>query len=76
MTPVLDGGGGKNSIFARGLLEVLNSLSGNFAATSLFERLQKVVMADAMAIGHEQVPTYAALNEAGHIGPDFVFYAN
>ena len=76
LTPVLDGGGGENSLFARAFLESLTSLDGNFSATTLFDKLQKTVVPDALSKGVEQTPTFASLTAAGHIGPDFVFYAN
>lgn len=76
LTPVIDGGGGEHSLFARGLLESLTTLSGAFSATTLFAKIQATVVPDALSKGVEQAPTFSALTEAGHIGPDFVFFAN
>ena len=75
LTPVMDGGGGNHSVFARGLLEVFATETGIFSSTALFGKLQRIVTDDALSNNVTQTPTISALNQAGHIGPDFVFYS-
>ena len=76
LEPVLDGGGGNHSVFARGLIEILLSSEGSITATNIYSKLSEVVVRDAQQLGVQQVPTMAALNQAGHLGPDYVFYQN
>lgn len=76
LEPVLDGGGGKNSVFARALIEVLKKVEDTATATSLFSTLSPMVIEDSISLGYEQQPTIAGLNQAGHLGPDYVFTRN
>ena len=74
LEPVLDGGGGDHSVFARGLIEILLSSEESITATNIYSKLSELVVRDAQQLGVQQVPTMAALNQAGHLGPDYVFY--
>ena len=76
LEPVLDGGGGKNSIFARALIEALLNINDTVSATSLFSEISPIVIEDSSSLGFKQVPTIAGLNQAGHLGPDYVFLKN
>lgn len=68
--PVLDGGGGGHSIFARKFLEVLNySKESVFSAAALHKKVK------AMVSHVKQVPQYHLLDEDDDSG-DFVFVAN
>ena len=74
--PVLDGGGGHQSIFSRALLASLIGMSKPFTATELYTDFNKEVVKDAARFGVEQTPIMSSLNQAGHLGPDYVFYYN
>ena len=65
--PVMDGGGGKNSIFAKALLTVLRDNQSVIDGTALFEALKRRVV-----LGSEQTPRYADIRQAEHDGGDFL----
>ncbi len=67
--PVLDGGGGGHSVFARALLTSLRANRRILDGTSLFQRIREQVSLDAA-----QMPTFGNIRRAGHeVGGDFVF---
>ena len=72
--PVLDGGGGKHSVFARALIEVLLETRSPLTSTELYTRVSQIVVKESQSLGSTQVPTMAALTQAGHLGPDYVFH--
>ena len=72
--PVLDGGGGNHSVFARGLIEVLSTNVDTITATDLYNQTSRLVVNDALNLGVKQTPTIASLNSAGHVGPDVVIF--
>lgn len=74
LEPVLDGGGGNHSLFARNLIQTLNYNSGFITSSRLFSDLSASVLEDALQMGVQQTPIIAGLSEAGHLGPDFVFF--
>ena len=55
---------------------LLHVLKRETVRTRLYSRLSEIVVRDAQKLGVQQVPTIAALNQAGHLGPDYVFYKN
>ena len=68
--PVSDEGGGKNSVFARALLDALARMDGPvFTAEELFHRHIRERVAGNAA----QTPEYNILRNSGHDGGDFVF---
>ena len=74
LEPVLDGGGGQHSVFARAFIETLIAADEANTATEIYSLLSKVVVEESSSLGAQQVPTIAALNRAGHLGPDFIFF--
>ena len=72
--PVLDGGGGGNSVFARALISSLHGNTEPLTATELYSEFAAGVVEDSDKLGSQQTPLIANLNQAGHIGPDFVFF--
>jgi len=66
--PVADDGGGKHSVFAKALLDVLSSNDQAMDAQSLFAPVLRKVVLNA-----EQTPLYADIRLAGHDDGDFVF---
>ncbi|MDC0457449.1 caspase family protein [Alphaproteobacteria bacterium] len=71
--PVLDGGGGENSIFASALSSELTAFNEPFTASSLFLKLQKRVIKESMAYGNQQNPVIMDIPKSGHENFDFVF---
>nr|NIW24006.1 hypothetical protein [Gammaproteobacteria bacterium] len=56
--PVLDGGGGDHSVFARAFLDVLTTNEGIISAHTIFERLAGKVMFLAEKQNFEQAPEF------------------
>lgn len=68
LEPVVDGGGGNHSVFAKAVLDALRSNRGRMKGTELALQIRRPVMLAA-----NQTPDYADLRFAGHEGGDFVF---
>ena len=66
--PVVDGGGGGHSVFARSLLDALNANSGVMEGQELFSRIKRGVV-----LNSQQTPEYSDIRQAGHDGGDFIF---
>lgn len=71
--PVLDQGGGDNSVFARAFLEVLNQNQAVLTTAGLFVRLQEKLRAAEARTKFPQTPEYKAIKSAGHETGDFFF---
>lgn len=71
--PVMDGGGGKHSIFAKAFLEVLWDNDGALEAQRLYREVAARVVYLAASFKVEQRPEYAPLKFAGHESGDFIF---
>jgi hypothetical protein len=71
--PVIDGGGGKHSVFAKNFLEILNANDDVLEARRLYLELSARVVNDAMRYKYEQKPEYASIQFTGHEGGDFLF---
>jgi uncharacterized caspase-like protein len=71
--PVLDGGGGNHSVFAKALLDTLNGNSKIMLGIDLHRAIAEKVVDTSGRMGHDQVPQYAGLNRAGHELGDFLF---
>jgi TPR repeat protein len=70
--PVLDGGGGGHSVFAKAFLETLQANSNVLLGIDLHRAIAERVMTASADMGMEQVPQYAGLNRAGHELGDFI----
>ena len=68
LEPVLDSGGGKNSIFAQSFLSILRENDRVLEASVLFNKLRPKVM-----VNSDQTPEYGDIHRAGHDGGDFLF---
>lgn len=66
--PVLDSGGGENSIFCSAFLVALKNNRRIIDGTSLFSQIRRPVMLSA-----PQTPQYSDIRFAGHDGGDFIF---
>lgn len=73
LKPVMDGGGGKHSVFAAAFLQALRAAQGPVDGLNLFQRIAGQVVHGAMKEGVEQVPEYAPIRFAGHEAGDFLF---
>jgi len=73
LKPVIEGGGGDHSLFAKNLLEVLKNHRGLLEGQRLYRDLSPRVSQAASQLGIEQIPEYAPMQFAGHEGGDFLF---
>lgn len=73
MQPVLDGGGGEHSVFAKSFLEVLHNSRETLEGRRLHLEISARVLTAALRYRIEQVPEYAPIKYAGHEAGDFVF---
>jgi len=72
--PVLDIGGGNNSVFARAFLEELEANQDSIlAAPELFARIRKRVVSAAAKNKFVQTPEFKSIKGAGHEVGDFFF---
>ncbi|MBT8080077.1 MAG: caspase family protein [Gammaproteobacteria bacterium] len=73
--PVLDGGGGNHSVFARAFLNVLMGNNEIISASGVHEQVAPVVMDLAERQNFEQTPFFGYLRSAGHGFGNFYFPA-
>lgn len=73
LTPVLDGGGGGHSVFARVMINFLKNNSTPLTATRLYASTFENVTNLSLKMKSEQTPQKGNLLLHGHEGPDFVF---
>ena len=74
MEPVMDGGGGDHSLFAKAFLNALESNEGILEGYSLYYRvLEQMDKAEAAGNVGTQVPQYAPIHLAGHESGEFFF---
>ncbi|MDC0457441.1 caspase family protein [Alphaproteobacteria bacterium] len=74
--PVLDGGGGGHSIFARILINELKNNTTPLLSTELYSSIIKKVTQLSIQNNYEQTPNLATLPQSGHEAPDFIFIPN
>jgi hypothetical protein len=72
-SPVLDEGGGNNSVFARAFLDILEANTEVLTTPALFDRLQERVKSAAERSNFKQVPEFRSIKSAGHEVGDFFF---
>jgi uncharacterized protein len=73
LEPVVDGGGGANSLFARSLLDVLKVVPEPIEARRVHDELAAAFSVRARKLRLNQRPDYAPIRFAGHEAGDFVF---
>lgn len=71
--PVLDGGGGEHSVFAKAFIETLMANDKILEGQKLAQEIIRRVAISEMAAEIEQVPVYAPIRFAGHEAGDFFF---
>lgn len=64
--PVLDGGGGDHSVFARAFIDVLLANNEIISASNLHERIAPIVLSLAESQDFKQTPLFGYLRSAGH----------
>jgi uncharacterized caspase-like protein len=73
LRPVLDGGGGEHSVFAKAVLEALDNNREVLDGRRLYQQVAARVAIAASKLNVEQIPEYSPLRFAGHEAGDFVF---
>ncbi|MGQ0677605.1 MAG: caspase family protein [Rhodospirillales bacterium] len=67
--PVMDGGGGGHSVFAKAFLDALRGNPDIMDGQALFGAIRRPIALNSAG----QVPEYADIRQAGHDGGDFLF---
>lgn len=73
LAPVLDGGGGNHSVFARAFLSVLRDLDDVAEGQRVYRAVSARVAFEANRYQVEQVPEYAPIKFSGHESGDYLF---
>ncbi len=73
LAPVLDGGGGDHSVFAKAFLDSLASLDDISEGQKVYREVAARVAYVASRYQVEQVPQYAPIKYAGHEAGDYIF---
>ncbi len=76
LKPVMDGGGGKHSVFANAFIKALENNSDLLEGQALYREVANNIVAVAADYGIEQVPEYAPIRHAGHESGEFFFVPN
>jgi len=71
--PVLDGGGGKHSVFAKAFIGALKNNDQVLEGFSLYSRVLELMSAQSSTPGQSQAPQYAPIHLAGHESGEFFF---
>jgi len=71
LAPVLDGGGGKHSVFARAFLDVLLANNEIISAARIHEQVAPIVLNLAERQDFKQTPFFGYLRSAGHAFGNF-----
>lgn len=71
--PVLDGGGGEHSVFAKYLLETLAGNGQVLEGSALYDAVFDPVQTAAAQFSVDQSPRYSILADAGHLNGEFLF---
>jgi uncharacterized protein len=73
LEPVVDGGAGRNSLFAGSLLDVLDAVREPIETRRLFDAVSARFSLRAQRLRVPQKPQYAPIRFAGHEAGDFIF---
>jgi ankyrin repeat protein len=68
LEPVMDSGGGKNSVFAKAFINALKDNNSILDGHTLFSVIRRPVI-----LNSDQTPEYGDIRKAGHDGGDFLF---
>jgi hypothetical protein len=72
-SPVLDGGAGNHSVFARAFLDALDTNGGVMGGPDLFLKIRDRVHSAAARANFAQTPEFKTIKAAGHEVGDFFF---
>jgi len=73
LKPVLDGGGGEHSVFAKAFIQALKNNHQLLEGQALYRDVSAGIVATASRYGIEQVPEYGPIRYAGHESGEFFF---
>lgn len=73
LNPVLDGGGGGHSVFAKALIRALERNSGILESFRLYTEVSALVADAAKEQDFHQVPEFSPIRHAGHEAGEFFF---
>jgi TPR repeat protein len=73
LAPVLDGGGGEHSVFAKAFLGVLREINDITEGQRVYREVSARVAFDANRYQVEQLPEYAPIKFSGHEAGDYLF---
>ena len=71
--PVLDGGGGKHSVFAKAFIGALRNNEQVLEGFSLYSKVLELMPTQSPMSGQSQAPQYAPIHLAGHESGEFFF---
>ena len=66
--PVLDGGGGEHSIFAKSLIKILSDNNVEITVSEISKKITSNVI-----LNSDQTPEFSPLHKSGHDGGEFIF---
>lgn len=73
LKPVMDGGGGKHSVFAKAFIGALQNNNELLEGQALYREVSAGIVSIASGYGIDQVPEYAPIRYAGHESGEFFF---
>jgi len=73
IAPVMDGGGGEHSVFAKAFIDTLEANEGIMEGHTLYRNVLSQVRARSQSLDLEQIPEYAPIKHAGHEAGEFFF---
>ena len=73
LKPVMDGGGGDHSVFAKAFINALRNNNDLLEGQVLYRNVSSGIVSIAAQYGIEQVPVYAPIRYAGHENGEFFF---
>jgi uncharacterized caspase-like protein len=73
LKPVMDGGGGKHSVFAKAFIAALRNNNELLEGQALYREVSAGIVSIASGYGIDQVPEYAPIRYAGHESGEFFF---
>jgi len=71
LKPVMDGGGGNHSVFAKAFIDTLRDNTDLLEGQDLYRKVSGNIISTASEYGIEQVPEYAPIRHAGHESGEF-----
>ncbi|HED34730.1 MAG TPA: hypothetical protein ENJ08_11040 [Gammaproteobacteria bacterium] len=71
--PVIDGGGGKHSVFAKAFIETLSDNKGLLEGYNLYTHVLGKMRVVTDRLNIDQIPDYAPIQHAGHEAGEFFF---